>query len=120
MTDAMLPLPAVSPVCGKTVVAKLDGGIRAFLRLLRAIRANWPNPPYRGPRGQREGALRDCAEERQGAPLKAFFDGAKSWRRVERNIARVEPPETTGCAASKRKRKNTPRRQRWRRVNAIM
>jgi hypothetical protein len=25
MTDAILPLPALSPVCGKTVVAKFDG-----------------------------------------------------------------------------------------------
>jgi hypothetical protein len=25
MTDAMLPLPALSPVCGKTVVAKFEG-----------------------------------------------------------------------------------------------
>ena len=27
MTDPMLPLPGLSPVCGKTVVAKFDGGL---------------------------------------------------------------------------------------------
>jgi hypothetical protein len=27
MNDSMLPLPGLSPVCGKTVVAKFDGGL---------------------------------------------------------------------------------------------
>ncbi len=31
-----------------------------------------------------------CAEERQATPLQEFFDGAASWSRVERIIARVE------------------------------
>src|ERR1022692_3567203 len=29
MNDSMLPLPGMSPVCGKTVVAKFDGGLLA-------------------------------------------------------------------------------------------
>jgi hypothetical protein len=27
MNDSMLPLPGLSPVCGKTIVAKFDGGV---------------------------------------------------------------------------------------------
>ena len=27
MNDPMLPLPGLSPVCGKTIVAKFDGGL---------------------------------------------------------------------------------------------
>jgi hypothetical protein len=30
MSDPMLPLPGLSPVCGKTIVAKFDGGVLSF------------------------------------------------------------------------------------------
>ena len=110
--------------------AERPGGkeIRAFLRrLLRAIRANWPNtqtccvataiiavpkfsigvgltvsitsgrradhdiaPAYRRPRGQHQGALEAAPKDGKLRRFKEFFDGAASWSRVERIIARVE------------------------------
>jgi Transposase DDE domain group 1 len=45
MTDAMLPLPALSPVCGKTVVVKIrgrllssDGGVLVLREVEQCLR----------------------------------------------------------------------------------
>ena len=45
---------------------------------------------YRRPRGQHEGAFEAAPKDGKVRRFKEFFDGAQSWSRVERIIARVE------------------------------
>ncbi len=49
--------------------------------------------PCRGSRSQHEGAVRGRARGWQARRFKEFYDGAQSWSRVERIIARVEVGE---------------------------
>jgi hypothetical protein len=71
--------------------AKRPGGkeIEAFLRrLFRAIRANWPNivDLEASVKARYEAAPKQGNARR----FREFYDGAASWSRVERVIARVE------------------------------
>ena len=50
---------------------------------------------YPGPRGQSDGDVRGRAENGKVRRFKVFFDGAQSWSRVERIVARVEAGRRT-------------------------
>src|SRR6266511_1525905 len=95
MVDPTLPLPGLSPIAGKEVVARFDGGRLSSdggLLVVREIERQL---------GIAE-RLAACIEESTAGRFKAapaagkvrrfkeFHDAAGSWSRVRRIIARVE------------------------------
>ena len=60
MTDPMLPLAGLSPVDGKAVVAKFDGGLLSSDGGVLALRSNVSGSPIGWPPAWWTGARRNC------------------------------------------------------------
>ena len=67
---------------------------------------------YPGPRGQSDGDVRGCAKNGKVRRFKVFFDGAQSWSRVERIVARVEAADRTSCGSRSKKSRVSPPERR--------